>query len=399
MALAENLMKIAQIHPYPPELPEHGQMPILPGGISQGGSEVSTFRYALKLAEAGHDVTYYVAKYPGITVDELRLNPNFRIVYLKTIFKNMGPAFSFKLFWELIRGKYDVIQAHQIPTNFSLIAAIAAKIVRKPYIITFHGRLAYMFVDRWVGYIASSLAKAVTVQNTYAADLVKGMVPKRKVTIIPHGIDTDLFHKIKPAKEYVSKYNPKGDKVIFFVGRMIPAKGVDVLLHAFAEIAKREKNVTLLLCGEGPQRAEYEALAKKLGIEGKAKFIGALGQNDLPHMYALADAFVLPTAYHFPDGRPIPNVSENFGLVLAEALSCEVPVVAARIGGIPLWIDDHVVARLFEERNSADLAAKLDDALFDRKGQNKRLVSAGKKMIDDQYSWEAVIRQFLPLFK
>jgi len=377
-----------------------GQVPRLPGGIAQGGSETSTFRYAYKLAEAGHDVTYYVAKYPGITVDELRLNKNFRIVYLRTIFKNMGPAFSFRLFWELLRGKYDVIQSHQIPLNFTLIGAVAAKLTRRPHIITFHGRLPALFLDRWVGTLASSLSRAVTVQNQYAYDLVKGFVPKRKLKIIPHGIDTALFHKITPAAAYAKKYKPKGNKVILFVGRMIPAKGVDVLLQAYADILKHDKNVTLLLCGDGPQRAEYQALAKKLGVDGpgQAIFAGAVGQEDLPHLYALSDVFVLPTAYHLADGTPIPNVSENFGLVIAEAMSCETPVVAARIGGIPLWIDDDVTARLFAERDVADLSAKLDDALFDRQGNNQRLVAAAKRMIDNEYSWEAVIRQFEPLF-
>ena len=322
-----------------------------------------------------------------------------RIVYLKTIFKNVGPAFSFRLFRELIRGKYDVIQSHQIPLNFTLIGAVAAKLVRKPHLITFHGRLPAMFLDSWIGTAASALSAAVTVQNQYAYDLVEGFVPNRKLKTIPHGIDTDLFHKITPGKKYVQKYNPKGNKVILFVGRMIPAKGVDVLLEAYAEILKKEKKVTLLLCGDGPQRAEYEQLAKKLGVDSKAVFAGAVQQEDLPDLYALSDVFVLPTTYHFADGTPIPSVSENFGLVIAEAMSCEKPVVAARIGGIPLWIDDNVTARLFEERNVADLAEKLDDALFDRKGDNKRLVTAAKQMIEDDYSWEAVIRQFDPLFR
>jgi glycosyltransferase involved in cell wall biosynthesis len=392
-------MRIAQLHPYPPELPEHGQMPMLPGGIAQGGSEVSTFRYAYKLAELGHDVTYYAAKYPGITVDELRLNSHFRIVYLKTIFKNVGPAFSFRLFWELLRGKYDVIQSHQIPLNFTLIGAIAAKLIRKPHIITFHGRLPAMFLDSWIGTLASALSTAVTVQNRYAYDLVKGFVPNKKLVIIPHGIDTAIFHKIIPRKELVQRYNPGGHKIILFVGRMIPAKGVDVLLEAYAKVLRKEKNVTLLLCGDGPQRAEYGELAQKLGLQGKAIFAGAVSQADLPHLYAMSSVFVLSTAYHFADGTPIPNVSENFGLVIAEALACETPVVATNIGGIPLWIDDDVTARLFEERNVADLAGKLDAALFDRDRRNQQLIRNGKQLIDNKYSWEAVIRQFEPLFR
>jgi glycosyltransferase involved in cell wall biosynthesis len=390
-------MKIAQLHPYPPELP--GQIPLLPGGIAQGGSETSSFHYAFKLAQAGHDVTYYVAKYPGITVDELRLNDHFRIVYLKTIFKNVGPAFSFRLLWELVRGKYDVIQSHQIPTNFSLFGGIAARLTHTPFIITFHGRLPAIFLDSWVGTLASMMAKAVTVQNQYAYDLVKGFVPNKKLVVIPHGIDTDLFHKITPDKKYSKRYKPAGHKVIFFVGRMIPAKGVDVLLEAHQQLVAKDKHITLVLAGNGPQRAQYEAYARELGIARNVIFAGAVQQADLPHLYALADVFVLPSSYHNPDGTEIPKVSENFGLVIAEAMSCETPVVAANVGGIPRWVTDGKVARLFAERDATDLASKLDDALFDRTSRNKRLVTAAKHMIDTKYSWEAVIRQFTPLFR
>lgn len=390
-------MKIAQLHPYPPELP--GQIPVLPGGIAQGGSETSSFRYALKLAEAGHDVTYYVAKYPGITADELRLNDHFRIVYLKTIFKNVGPAFSFRLFWELIRGKYEVIQSHQIPTNFSLIGGVAARLVRRPFLITFHGRLPAMFIDRFVGTMASYLARAVTVQNQYAFDLVKPFVSAKRLVIIPHGIDTELFRPIKPAPAYARRYKIKGKKVILFVARLIPAKGVDVLLDAYARVLRKHPDVTLLVAGDGPERAALEAYAQKVGVTDKALFAGAVQQEDLPHLYGVSDVFVLPSTYRFADGSPIPHVSENFGLVIAEAMSCKVPVIASRVGGIPLWIEDGVTARLVEERNVPELADRIEDALFDPTGRNALFIQNAKQLIEEKYSWEAVIRQFEPYFQ
>jgi glycogen(starch) synthase len=392
-------MKIAEVHPYPPEVGD--QIPVLPGGIAQGGGETSSWWYTYKLAEAGNDVTYYVGRYPGITVRELRVNEHLRIVYLRTIFKNLGPAFSFRLFWDLMTGHYDVIGAHQIPTNFTLISAVAAKLQKKPLIITYHGRLPAMFLDRWIATFVSRLSTVVTVQNQYTYDLVKGFVPNKKLSIIPHGIDTNLFRPVTPSKATLKRYKPiPGNKTILFVGRMIPAKGVDVLIEAYAKLLQKHKDVTLLLCGDGPQRKEYEVYAQKLGVLGdnKAVFAGSVTQDILPELYALSDTFVLSTAYHFADGTPIPNVSENFGLVIAEAMACNVPVVAARIGAIPQWIDDGVTARLFTERDVKDLTAKLEDSLFDPKQRNPKMVAAAKRLIDTKYSWEAVIRQFEPYF-
>jgi glycosyltransferase involved in cell wall biosynthesis len=393
-------VKIAQIYTYPPEIGD--QIPVLPGGIAQGGGETSSWWFAYKLAEAGHDVTYYVGRYPGITVDELHVTNRLRVVYLRTVFKNMGPAFSFRLFWELMCGDYDVINAHQIPANFTLIAAAAAKLRRRPFFIVYHGRLPAMFLDRWVAKLVSWLAMAVTVQNQYTYDLVKRAIANAPLRIIPHGIDTKRFHRVTPSEETLKKYKPIAkNKTIVFVGRMIPAKGVDVLIEAYADLLKRHRNVTLLLCGDGPQRKEYERLAKRLGVYGddKAVFTGPIAQKVLPEIYSMSDTFVLPTAYHFADGTPIPNVSENFGLVIAEAMSCEVPVVAARIGAIPQWVDDGKVARLFTERDTKDLADKLEDSLFDPEKRNTKIIASAKRMIDNKYSWEAVIQQFEPLLR
>jgi glycosyltransferase involved in cell wall biosynthesis len=389
-------MKIAQLHPYPPELT--GQIPVLPGGIAQGGSETSTFMYAYKLAEAGHDVTYCVAKYPGINVDSINLNKKFRIVYYNTIFKNVGPAFSFRLFWDLFNGKFDVIQSHQIPTMFSLTGAVAAKIRRKPFIITFHGRLPFNFIDRSVGTLASALSKAVTVQNQYAYDLVKDFVPNNKLTIIPHGIDTNKFRKITVSDKTKKKYKNNNEKIVLFVGRLIPAKGIDVLIESFALVNKVHSNSKLIIAGDGPQRKIYEEQAKKSSSFKSIDFIGSVSQEFLPQLYSIADVFVLPSTYHYADGTEIPKVSENFGLVIAEAMSSELPVVASSVGGIPHWITDGITARLVQERNVDALATAITDVLSDKDKKNKHIIYNAKKLIKDKYSWEAVIKQFEPLF-
>jgi glycosyltransferase involved in cell wall biosynthesis len=385
------------LHPYPPEYED--QIPVLPGGISQGGSETSAFKYALKLAEAGHRVTYYVGRYPGISKSEIRIGSNFRMVYVRTFFKNVGPAFSIKLFFSLLFGGYDVVQSHQIPTMFTLIGAVASRIRRIPCIITFHGRLPYNFIDGSVGMLASILSTCVTVQNQYAYELVSSFVPRRRLRIVPHGIDTDLFHKQKVGKDVIEKYNPEGDKVVLFVGRLIPAKGVDVLIAAFSSLLCEVGAVRLLIAGNGPHRAEYEHLARTSGHGERIRFLGAVPQSELPRLYSLADVFVLPSTYHYADGRVIRKVSENFGLVIAEAMSCEVPVVASRVGGIPLWVEDGRTAVLVEERRVDDLKNALHSLLFDQAGGREVMIRNAKGLVMARYSWEAVIAQFEPLFQ
>src|SRR3972149_11233703 len=141
----KNRMRIAQIFPYPAEI--NDQIPQLPRGATQGGGETSSLRFAQKLAEKAYDVTYFTGKYPGITKDELIINPNFRIIYLKPIFKHISLAFSFKLFFKLLFGKYDIIHSHNIPIMYSLVGGIAAKLSRKKFIMTFHGHLPWCWLD------------------------------------------------------------------------------------------------------------------------------------------------------------------------------------------------------------------------------------------------------------
>lgn len=390
-------MKIAQLHPYPPEYED--QIPILPRGATQGGSETSSFRYALKLAEAGHQVTYYVAWYPGITKKSLKIGSNFEMIYERTFFKNMGLVFSFRLFFKLLTGDYGVIQSHQIPTMFSFIGGLAARLRNRPFIITFHGRLPYAWPDRFVGWLASCMARAVTVQNQYAYDLVKGFVPNKKLLIIPHGIDTDLFQHQPPDKKLVKKYSLAGKKTVLFVGRLIEPKGVDVLIEAAKLCTERDKSIRFLIAGSGNSEKSFRQLAAKLRLQKSVIFVGGINQEELPAYYSIADVFVLPSTYHTKAGVPIPNVSENFGLVLAEAMSSEVPIIASRVGGIPLWIKDGKTGLLFKERDARELADLIVEVVDGNAAKRRKMIVAAKKEIDSTYSWTAVIKRFEPLFR
>jgi glycosyltransferase involved in cell wall biosynthesis len=128
--------------------------------------------------------------------------------------------------------------------------------------------------------------------------------------------------------------------------RLVPEKGVDLLLKAVARLPGIWQ---LHIAGEGPARRELERLALELGIRERVYFDGVIPSNEMPAYLGQLDVLVLPS-------RTLPNWKEQFGRVLVEAMACEVAVIGSDSGEIRNVIDD--AGLIFPENNV--------DALYDR---------------------------------
>ncbi|MGI9112401.1 MAG: glycosyltransferase family 4 protein [Gaiellaceae bacterium] len=138
-------------------------------------------------------------------------------------------------------------------------------------------------------------------------------------------------------------------------GRLGSAKALDVALTALAEL----EGVTLLLAGDGPERATLERRAAELGLGERARFLGALGRNEVLKLFRAADASVLSSAW------------ENFPHTLVEALAVGTPVVATAVGGVPEIVRDGENGRLVPPGDPAVLAAALRRLLGDPELQDR----------------------------
>jgi glycosyltransferase involved in cell wall biosynthesis len=113
---------------------------------------------------------------------------------------------------------------------------------------------------------------------------------------------------------------------VLFTGRMVPYKGVDVLLRSLQGV-----EAVAVLAGDGPRRGDWMALAAQLGLRGRAKFPGEVSQDELLALYHACDVFVLPSITR----------AEAFGFVQVEAMVCGKPVVSTRVpSGVP-WVNRH----------------------------------------------------------
>jgi glycosyltransferase involved in cell wall biosynthesis len=176
-----------------------------------------------------------------------------------------------------------------------------------------------------------------------------------EVYVAPDAVDSDFFSRHSSAsRQHASALKMQHNlpsRVVLFVGRLVPKKGLPVLFEAFRQL--KSNDVGLVVVGDGPKRTEYERICQTGGI-GPVVFAGFQQREQLPFYYGIADIFVLP------------SLSEPWGLVLNEALSCGLPVIASSIAGAAYdLVLDGINGYRFEPGNATQLACLLDQLLQD----------------------------------
>jgi glycosyltransferase involved in cell wall biosynthesis len=163
----------------------------------------------------------------------------------------------------------------------------------------------------------------VTVGQDLKSKLVElGIAPER-IHIVPRGVDTERFTPGSRTEARQRLGLPVEGRKLLWVGRMVPVKGLEVLLGACARLRQRGVDFHLYLAGDGPLRKTLEAECQARGLSAEVSFAGTVLHEDLPDWYRAADLTVLPSR-----SEGVPNV-------LRESLACGTPFVASRVGGVP----------------------------------------------------------------
>jgi D-inositol-3-phosphate glycosyltransferase len=231
--------------------------------------------------------------------------------------------------------------------------------------------------------VAATLAEKAQLQWLYKAD-------PRKVTIIPPGVDTCHFYPIPPdeAKEYVGI--PKEDRMVLFVGRIEPLKGVDTLIRSMSclRIKEIERPAYLAVIGGDPnvpaeqmsaEMLRLQSLCEDLCMDRMVVFLGKREQDSLPYYYSAADVLVMPSHY------------ESFGMVALEAMACGTPVVASQVGGLAFLIQDGITGFHVPDQDEDALCDRLTRILGDSSLREKM----GRAAADyaRSYSWQKIAQQ------
>jgi glycosyltransferase involved in cell wall biosynthesis len=175
----------------------------------------------------------------------------------------------------------------------------------------------------------------------------------KRIFFVPLGVDTDYFReKVDLWRARRAEIRAENgwtqDYVLLYVGRLVRQKRVDVLIEAMQKLELARKDIGLLIVGDG---VEYEPLADQASSLQNVHFLGFRDLPDLPQYYAIADAFVLPSEI------------EPWGIVVAEALACGLPVIATRkVGAAWDLVQDGKNGYVVPENDAAALAVAIDRA-------------------------------------
>ena len=198
------------------------------------------------------------------------------------------------------------------------------------------------------------------------------------------GLDTRFFQP-RPNPERRAHLN-LANCVVGYVGRLVPEKGVDLLVQAVARV---EAPLQALIIGSGPEGPRLQALACDLGIEARCRFIEAVSYDAVPDYLSLMDILVLPS-------RTTPSWKEQYGRVLVEAMACKVAVVGSSSGAIPEVICQ--AGRIFPEGDVAALARVLGE-LADAPAERSALAERGYQRAVQNYTVERLAADILELWR
>jgi glycosyltransferase involved in cell wall biosynthesis len=294
-------------------------------------------------------------------------------------------------------GEFDAIHLHTVRTfqniavqNFALRRGI-------PYVITAHGtlpissprRVPKIIFDFLFGKSLRQSAKMwIAVSPLEVEQFRKFGIQDQKIRMVYNGMATDEFSNAPPRGSFRNKLGIANtpSKIILFFGRLHPLKNVGYLIEAFADLARKQTNLLLVIAGpdDGDLR-RLQQIAEKEKIEAAVRIVGPLDGVD--RQAALSDADVLVN----------PSASEIFGFSLFEALLCGTPVIAHEESGAGQMIAASGGGYLIPAGNKAAFSNVLLRALSDT-AQSQETVAKGRFFIHQQLDWHRVSAQLEEIY-
>jgi glycosyltransferase involved in cell wall biosynthesis len=274
--------------------------------------------------------------------------------------------------------RIDLIDAHYFYPD-GVAAVSLGRRLRKPVVITGRGTdlnviPGYTCPRRQIQKAAAAAAGIVTVSAALRERLVELGIARERVAVLGNGVDLARFAPLdrEPLRRRLNLTGP----TLLAVGNLVPEKDHALALAALARLP----GVVLLVVGDGPLRSELESEARRLGIDGRVRFVGGVPQGTLVEYYNATDALLLTSRR-----EGMPNV-------VLESLACGTPVVATRVGGVPEVIVESAAGRLAEAATPESVASAARALLAELPPR------AATRRLAERYGWDATTRGQIELF-
>lgn len=205
-------------------------------------------------------------------------------------------------------------------------------------------------------------------------------LPEDKLRVIPNGVDPAGFKFDADIQIKRESYALPQEKVVYYVGRLVTEKGVQILLEAIPKILHYHPNTKFIIAGRGPFEGELKYKATSMGIDRQVLFTGYV------------DDVTRNSLYHFADVAVIPSLYEPFGIVALEAMAAQTPVVVSDTGGLGEIIKHQVNGMKFYSGNSNSLADCILHCLLDPNSA-KTMKEQAYRDILEKYNWSLIGQQ------
>ncbi len=368
---------------------------------ASGGTATYTDNLAKMLRRLGHEVIVIAPRYNRALNDQIFeykvirfSNINLKLGQLRIIFAAL------KLKQLIKKIKPDII----IASTYAGCRVLGFLSTQTPTIGVIHGGgmlRAFKSANplKWItdfsGHKFLRRASCMVTISKSARDLIASSIKNprimNKFKIIYNGISFDESKFL--TKEFALEQKPqfKNKIVILTVGRLIKAKGHDVVLKALPELIKSYPNLLYVIVGEGIENESLKQLVSLMSLDEYVYFAGYVNQEELEIYYALSCVFVLA-------GRWTPTFVEGFGLVFLEAGIRGIPVIGTRVGGIPEAIDENKTGFLIEPDRSDQLLEKLR-LLLNNEDLRKAMGEHGKQWVESKFMYKKIARDIDDLMK
>jgi glycosyltransferase involved in cell wall biosynthesis len=286
-----------------------------------GGAERHVIGLATSLRRRGHDVTIACSSGGAFLSEALASGVAVRTLSEHVVKRRVSISYTRALADLVARARFDLVHAHMHAS--AAAAAVACARTSTPLVLTEHSEALWRDDRAWRTARATyeRAAHVIAVSEKIRRRLVSAdRVPPRRSTAIRNAIPRSEHVGLEP--DPLMRRDAPGEPIIGVVARLVPEKGVRYLLIAAAALLDVFPRARFVVIGDGPERAELEAIAERLGISSHVRFLGA--RVDGARLIAELDVLAIPSVGN--EGTP---------LVTLEALSAGVPVVASATGGIP----------------------------------------------------------------
>jgi glycosyltransferase involved in cell wall biosynthesis len=359
-----------------------------------GGIEELTRQLALALQTRGHETAVLTNRWPdgliesevvgGLEVKRLRFPlPAMRLSALMRFIIEAPPA-AWAVAHHVRNWRAEVVHVIGAGPQSAYLGMLANRL-GAPLVLTTQGELSFDAHDVFERSVTLRVglrrtvrqARVVTACSAYALrDLDASVSPTCPSMVIPNGVDPAEFAGADAAESDLGRY-------VLGVGRLVPQKGFDLLIDAFATTELAGMN--LVIAGDGYEREALAGRAVARGIADRVHLLGTVDRTRLPALMRGAHAFALPSR------------SEPFGIALLEAMAAGVPAVSTAAGGIPEFATDELNALLVATNDVSALASALRRVAIDD-GLRSRLAAEGMRTAGE-LAWSKIAQRYEAVYE